>query len=66
LNIRYIVGVYNKDDNTVVLRDAPFYNITRKVKSVESLKLPKFKLEKVKLKHLIIYFLKINVSLIKH
>jgi len=43
---KYIVGVFNKDDNTVVLRSAPFYNVTRKVKSVESLKLPKFKLEK--------------------
>jgi HEPN domain-containing protein len=43
---KYIVGVYNKDDNTVVLRNAPFYNVTRKVKSIESLKLPKFKLEK--------------------
>jgi len=33
----------------VTLRSAPFYNVTRKVKSVESLKLPKFKLEKVKI-----------------
>ncbi|KAG4097982.1 RNA polymerase I associated factor, A49-like protein [Neocallimastix lanati (nom. inval.)] len=43
---KYVVGVFNKDDNTVILRSAPFYNVTRRVKSVETLKLPKFKLEK--------------------
>lgn len=46
LYCNYLIGIYNKDDNSVLLRNAPFYNVTRKIKSVEAISVPKSNLEK--------------------